>query len=268
MGLTPTAIRRVWAARAGKGAGILLGLLAAGIVAAACSSAAADPVAAKPTCGGSSPKLTVQGTGLATGTPNLLTIDVGIDVTDPTANEAISDGNTKAQAVTGVLTQAGVASKDVQTSDFSIDPQYNSKGVITGYEVTNTLTAKLRNFTTAGTVIDSIANAAGNATRLDSLAFSVEDTRSLEDEARTDAVHQAVSHARSMAHAAGERLGPVCSLDDQSQIDTFNEPFGNDALGTAASAASPSPVPLQAGSQQETAQVTMVYALMPPALRT
>ena len=183
-------------------------LLAAGVAVAACSAAAADPVAAPASCGGSSPKLTVQGTGLATGTPNLLTIDVGIDVTDPTATDAISDDNTKAQAVTTVLTQAGVASKDVQTSDFSIYPQYNSKGVITGYEVTNTLTAKLRNFTTAGSVIDSIANAAGNATRLDSLAFSVEDTRSLEDEARTDAVHQAVSHARSMAQAAGEGLGP------------------------------------------------------------
>jgi uncharacterized protein YggE len=247
---------------------MLVVLLAAGVVAAACSSAAADPVAAAtPTCGGSSPKLTVQGTGLATGTPNLLTITVGIDVTDPTATEAISDDNTKAEAVTTVLTQAGVASKDVQTSDVSINPQYNTKGVITGYEVTNTLTAKLRNFTTAGTVIDSIANAAGNATRLDSLAFSVEDTRSLEDQARTDAVHQAVSHARSMAQAAGERLGPVCSVNDQSQIDNYNEPFADGAVAGSASASSSGAVPLQAGSQQETAQVTMVYSLTAPALR-
>jgi uncharacterized protein len=245
---------------------VLAVLLAAGGAAAARSSAAADPVAAKPSCGGSSPKLTVQGTGLATGTPNLLTVDVGIDVTDPTATGAISDDNTKAQAVTTVLTQAGVATKDVQTSDFSISPQYNSKGVITGYEVTNTLTAKLRNFTTAGSVIDSIATAAGNATRLNSLAFSVEDTRSLEDQARTDAVHQAVSHARSMAQAAGERLGPVCSLNDQSQIDNFNEPFANGDEAGSTSAA-PSAVPLQAGSQQETAQVTMVYSLLPPVLR-
>ncbi|HXQ43591.1 MAG TPA: SIMPL domain-containing protein [Acidimicrobiales bacterium] len=245
-------------------AGLVVGVVAVGSVAAACSSSGA-PVAAKPSCGGSSPKLTVQGTGLATGTPNILTVSVGINVTDPTANEALADDNTKAAAVTGVLTQAGVASKDVQTSDLSINPQYNIHGVITGYQVTNTLTAVIRNFTTAGTVIDSIAGAAGNATQLNSVDFSVEDTRGLEDEARTDAVRQAVSHAKSMAEAAGERLGPVCSLSDQSQTGIYApEPFADQAAGVAKSAAS---VPLEPGSQQETAQVSMVYALMPPPLR-
>ncbi len=105
--------------------------------------------------------------------------------------------------MTAALTAGGVAAKDVQTSDLSINPQYNPKGVITGYEVTNTLTAVLRNFTTAGSTVDAIAGAAGNATRIDSLNFSVEDTRGLEDQARTDAVHQAVSHARSMARRRG-----------------------------------------------------------------
>ncbi len=160
--------------------------------------------AAKPTCGGSSPKLTVQGTGLSTGTPNILPVSVGIDVTDSTAQAALADDNTRATAVTAVLTQGGVATKDIQTTDVcSINPQYDLKGAITGYEVSNTLTAKLRDFTTAGTLIDSIAGAGGNATRLDSLTFSVEDTRTLEDHARNDAVHQAVSHATSMAVSAG-----------------------------------------------------------------
>ena len=84
-------------------------------------------MAAKPGCGGSSPKLTVQGTGLATGTPNILTISVAIDVTDPTADQALADDNTKAKAVIGALALAGVATKDVQTSDLSINPQYNER---------------------------------------------------------------------------------------------------------------------------------------------
>src|SRR5580698_2519891 len=110
MGLTPTTVRQASTAPVGKGIGILVVLLAAGVVAAACSSAAADPVAAaKPTCGGSSPKLTVQGTGLATGTPNILTVVVGIDVTDPNAQEALADDNSRAAAVTAVLSQGGVA---------------------------------------------------------------------------------------------------------------------------------------------------------------
>jgi uncharacterized protein len=265
MALTQTTISRVVGGRGGKTAWTLVLLLLAGLAAAGCSSAAADPVAAaKPTCGGSSPKLTVQGTGLATGTPNILTVVVGIDVTDPTAQEALADDNTRAAAVTAVLSQGGVAAKDVQTSDVSINPNYNLHGVITGYGVSNTLTAILRNFATAGTVIDSIAGAGGNATRLDSLNFSVEDTRSLEDQARNDAVHQAVSHAKSMALSAGEKLGPVCSLSDQSQSENYPEPF-NSAAGLPAAPDQATALPLEAGSQQETAQVSMVYSLVAPS---
>jgi uncharacterized protein YggE len=264
MGTTrDTAQIRTMVVRVGRAAGLVVAVVMAGAVVAACSSTA-KPAADPPTCGGAASKLTVEGTGLASGTPDLLTVSVGIDVTDPTANGALTDDNTKAAAVTAVLTQGGVAAKDVQTSDVSINPQYNLKGVITGYEVTNTLTAMLRNFATAGSVIDAIAGAAGNATRLDGLNFSVEDTRALEDQARTDAVHQAVAHARSMALAAGERLGPVCSLSDQSQTDIVNQ---SGAFASGAEDKASASVPLQPGSQQETAQVTMVYALMPAPLR-
>ncbi len=253
-------------ARAARAAGLAVVAVTVGVVVTACSSSP-DPVAAPVTCAGSSPKLTVVGTGLSTGTPNILTVSVGIDVTDSTAQAALEDDNTRATAVTADLTQGGVAAKDVQTSDLSINPQYDDHGVITGYEVTNTLTATIRNFATAGSLIDSIAGSAGNATRLDSLNFSVEDTRALEDQARTDAVHQAVAHAQSMALSAGERLGPVCSLTDQSQTDNYGPGlFAQSA--SAAPSTDHAAVPLQPGSQQETAQVTMVYALRPPPLRT
>ena len=251
-------------ARASRIGLLALGGLVGAVLLAACSSSSA-PVAAKATCGAGSSKVTVQGTGLATGTPNVLTVDVGINVVGPTAQAALADDNTTTTAVTNTLTEGGVAAKDVQTTDLSINPQYNSHGVITGYAVTDTLTAELRNFSTAGSTIDAVANAGGNATRIDSLSFSVQDTRGLEDSARTDAVRQAVSHARSMALAANERLGPICSLSDQTQTELFNQNF--DAAGAVAhSAASSAPVPLEPGSQQETAQVTMVYALNPPPL--
>jgi uncharacterized protein len=218
-------------------------------------AAAPSPSAA---CAGSAPKLTVQGTGNASATPNLLTVTVDIDVTGPSARVSLVDDNTKATAVTAVLEQGGVAAKDIQTSNVSISPQYGLAGNVTGYEMTNTLTAELRNFATAGSILDALSTAAGNAAQIDSLTFSIADPRAVEDTARTDAVHQAVSHARSMARAAGERLGPVCSLTDQSTPDFgVEEPFRASAAAPSAKSA----VPLQPGTQQETAQITLVYAL-------
>ncbi|MCL4423059.1 MAG: SIMPL domain-containing protein [Actinobacteria bacterium] len=83
-----------------------------------------------------------------------------------------------------------------------------------GYQVTNTVTGLVHDLSSAGTVIDAVRGAAGNAIGIDSLAFSVSNTRSIEDRARSYAVSQAVSHAKAMAAAAYEHLGQLCSLSD------------------------------------------------------
>jgi hypothetical protein len=186
-------------------------------------------------------------------------VSVDIDVTDPNARASLVDDNTKASAVTAVLKQGGVPSKDIQTSNVSIQPNYTPTGVVSGYEMTNTITAKVRNFSTAGSVLDSLTAAAGNAAHIDSLSFSIDDPSKIEDTARTDAVHQAVSHARSMAQAAGERLGPVCSLSDDS---TPSYAVPGPMQFAASAAIDRAAVPLQAGSQQVSAQITLVYALV------
>jgi uncharacterized protein YggE len=64
-----------------------------------------------------------------------------------------------------------------------------------------------------------------------------------------------------MAQAAGERLGPVCSLSDETSPTYFS---ANSLHQSAASADIASPVPLQAGTQQVSAQITLVYALTQP----
>ncbi|HLM97368.1 MAG TPA: SIMPL domain-containing protein [Acidimicrobiales bacterium] len=241
----------------GIAAALVVGGVALGLAA---SNQAATAASASPACASSTPKLTVQGTGSASASPDVLTVAVDIDVTDPNAQASLVDDNSKAAAVIAALKGGGVTSKDIQTSNVTIQPNYSLTGTITGYQMTNTLTAQLRNFSTAGSVIDAVTAAAGNAARIDSLTFSLQDPRQIEDRARNDAVRQAVSHARSMAGAAGERLGPVCSLTDDS-----SPYYGVASSLPSASAALPNAatVPLQAGTQQESAQITLVYALVP-----
>lgn len=233
---------------------LALAALALGLVAMADRPSVA--AAATPGCGAGAPKLTVHGTGTATGTPDLLTLSLAVAASGPTANTALSEDNSSTSAVVGALTSGGVVKKDVQTTGLSIQPTYGTKGALTGYSVSNSVVAKIRDFATAGAVIDAAAGAAGNAVRIDSLAFSIADPRGVEDQARQDAVRQAVSHAATMAAAAGERLGPVCTLTDDSSTS---------ASSAAGSVAQPfklsTTVPLQPGTQQANAQVTVVYSL-------
>ncbi len=164
--------------------------------------------------------------------------------------------------MTAAFEQGGVQARDIQTSDVSIEPSYSNDGVITGYEMTNVITAQLHDLATAGSVVDAVTTAAGNAARIDSLTFSIEDQRTIEDRARADAVTQAVSHARSMARAAGERLGPVCALTDDS--DNGSDDVYPNSIGAAPEASAASSVPLEPGTQQSTGKVTLVYALEQP----
>jgi uncharacterized protein len=250
-------------------------VLAAGAVGVALwgpTKASANAVPAKvlpkpETCTGSVPKLTVQGTGVANGTPNMLTLASEVDVTGATAQASLAADNAQTAGVEHALLTDGVAAKNIQTTNLSIQPNYttvDNRTVLTGYSVSNTINTNFyAPFANAGKAIDDITAIAGNDVRIDSLSFSFADPRVLEDQARTNAVTQAVSHAQSMASAAGEQLGPICSVTDNSAVQPY---YMQQSVGLFAAANAPAAgTPLSAGSQQETDQVTVVYALKTPA---
>jgi len=252
--------RRIWTVTgviAVTGAAAVTGIaLAAGTGSGA---GATTPAAA---CGSSDSKLTVQATGQATATPNLLTLNIGVNVSDPTASAALSDANDKAASLSATLEQAGVANADIQTTNFSIQPNFDTKGVITGYQVSNTMLVKLHNLSASGAVIDAAARSAADAIRVNGLTFSVDDTKTVDGTARADGIQVAAAHAHSMAAAAGETIHGVCSITDSTTTYPISQDFAGAATGATAGANSAS-VPVQPGTQQSIAQVTVVYGLSP-----
>jgi hypothetical protein len=203
----------------------------------------------------------VQGTGQSHGTPDVLTAVFGFSSSAPSATAALSQNNADVNQVLLALSGKGLAQSDVQTTGLTLAPQYaypHGVQTRTGFAATNTVTATLRDIKTAGDSIDAVVNAAGDAATINSLTFSFANPAQVEDQARSQAVHQAVAHAAAMAAAAGRRLGPVCSLTDNTQPSLL-EPFAS--AGYAASTNQAAAVPLEPGSQAESDQVTMVYAL-------
>lgn len=215
-------------------------------------------------CGGGVPHLTVRGQGSATGRPDSLQFQAEVSVSASSAQGALAQDNQTTAAVVSAVEAAGVRAKDVQTTDLTINPNYSfvhGQSVITGYGVTNSISVTVTKLAAAGSAIDAATGAGGDALSVGSLSFGRTDPRTLEDRARSDAVHQAVTHATAMAKAAGQRLGAVCSLNDQSGL-TSPAPLQYGALAASADATS---VPLEGGTQQASAQVTLVYELVPLA---
>ncbi|HEV3266654.1 MAG TPA: SIMPL domain-containing protein [Acidimicrobiales bacterium] len=240
----------------------LMSAAVTGIILSVGTNSRAGAATTTPACGSSDPKLTVQATGQATATPNLLTLSIGVNVSDPTASAALTDANGRAGSLSATLEQAGVASADIQTANFSIQPNFDTKGAITGYQVSNTMLVKLHNLAASGAVIDAAARSAADAIRISGLTFSVDDTKTVDGTARADGIQVAAAHAHSMAAAAGESITGVCSITDSTTTYPLAQDFAGAGAATGATANSPS-VPVQPGTQQSTAQVTVVYGLAP-----
>ena len=179
------------------------------------------------------------------------------------AATALTADSAKAATVVTAFKAGGARAKNIQTSGLSLQPQYSyPKGIptVTGYQVINAVTATWQDIAQSGAVIDAVVGAGGNAVQIESLAFSARHLDAAEAQARARATTQAVRYARSLARAAARSLGPVCSLTDQSQGP--NSERALQGLPFASATGTPD-VPIESGSQTQTAQVALVYALVP-----
>lgn len=205
-------------------------------------------------CTSGVPTVTVQGTGTVEGAPDELTIDLGVQTQSVSAAAALSANNTKARALIAELVAHGVAKAQIQTSDLSISTNTDNNGRITGYVVENDVTATVYDLSSAGTIVDAAARVAGNAIRVNDLQFGFRHPSVLLGQAHAAAVRQAAGEAAQMAAAAGAALGPLCSIQDQGG-DQVLQPMVGFAAAAKASA------PVQAGTQQVTATVSVAYQL-------
>ena len=86
--------------------------------------------------------------------------------------------------------------------------------VLIGYQVTNTLTVKVRDLDNMGGIIDGVTEAAGDLTRINRVSFTIEDTKPLQNQAREEAIADMLAKAGAMARLAGVELGQLVFLTE------------------------------------------------------
>lgn len=204
--------------------------------------------------------ITAVGNGIVEGTPNVLDLSLGVTTRDPSAATALGHNSELALKVIDVLKRAGVADKDVQTSNLSIAPNTSgSSNHVDGYEVDNTVTAKVRDVNKAGNIVDAATKVAGNEIVVQNLSFSFDDNSSLVTQARTLAVKRAQDQARQLADAAGVALGGLDSISATS-VPAGPPVPASGAPRASAGTAAPTP-PVNPGSQPVSVEVTVVYQI-------
>ena len=228
--------------------------VAAGVSAGGASIASASP-AARPTA--QPDTITVTGTGTASGTPDEMQISLEASATAAAVSDALDQASQAMTQIKSALAKDGVADTDLQTTDMSVQPQYNQHGTISGYNASESLTAELHSLDKAGHEISDAIHAGGNAARLDTVQLDLTDqSAKLLASARAQAIDDAKARASQYAKAAGRMLGPVVTITENGASVPFRPLPAVGAMFAANSA-----VPISAGTQKVTANVTVVYQL-------
>lgn len=157
--------------------------------------------------------ISVNGSGTATGTPDMVDIQFGVESVHADAAEAIGDNNARMQAVLAAVKALGVEDKDVQTVNYSmwVEQIYNMEtGMPSGevrYHVTNQVNVHLRDVAKAGELLGTALAAGANT--VNGITFGVADPTELQTTARELAVKQARARAEALAAGLGVRVGKV-----------------------------------------------------------
>jgi uncharacterized protein YggE len=194
-------------------------LLATALVLAAVPLAAATAqtvTTVEPMVPASGTVLDVSATGRTTRVPDVATIRSGVVTQNATAAGALSDNATRMARVLAALKKAGVAPRDIATSNVSLSPQYryenNVPPVITGYQATNTVSVRFRDVAKSGAILDALVKEGAN--QIDGPNLSLDNPDAALDEARIEAVKIARARAETYAKAAGMSVARIVSIGE------------------------------------------------------
>lgn len=200
----------------------------------------------------------VTGEGKATVKSDTASVLAGVSATGSTTKEAQDKINQTINKVSESIKTLGVDAKDIQTSNYNINPTYDYREAtqkITGYSANTNLTIKVRNINNVGKVIDAATQAGAN--NVSNLGFDTLDKTSAENEARTKAVAAAKQKATDAAKIAGFTLGKIVNYSENFGGSPLIRPMG---LG-GANLAETAKTTLEPGSNEVIVDVTLSYEI-------
>ena len=205
--------------------------------------------------------LNVNGLGQVYLTPDIAYIYIGVHTEGATASEAVDSNKGQTTDVIDALKNAGVAEKDIRTTNFSIWPsqQYGPDGTVTGsiYMVDNTVYVTVRDLNGLGDLLDSAISAGANS--VNSIQFDVADKAEAVKEARTKAVEDAKLQAQELADAAGVSLGDIQAINFYDNSPYPLSEYGKGGGGGEAAAGAS--VPIQPGQLTIAVTVSLTYSI-------
>lgn len=169
--------------------------------------------------------LNISAVGRVYAKPDLALIIFSVTTEAKTTSEALNESREKMNAIIGLIKSHSVQEKDLKTVGFNIYPRYEyydnntvspqRTRVLVGYNVSQSLQVKIRNFEKIGEIIDGAIKSGAN--EVGNLQFIVDNTEELEKQAREDAILKAKAKAEELASQLGITLGRIINFSESNQ---------------------------------------------------
>lgn len=191
-------------------------LIAALCLGAAATAAPASAQQASITQTIAGTRLDVTAVGEVSRVPDIAIINAGVVTRAASARQAMQQAANKMARVRAALTRAGVADRDIQTSNISLNPDYvyenNKAPRLTGYNASNQVTVRFRDVATSGEILDALV--AEGANSINGPTLTIDKPETALDEARAKAVAAGRARAELYARAMGLRVVRIVSVSE------------------------------------------------------
>ncbi|WP_321378868.1 SIMPL domain-containing protein [Rhizobium sp.] len=210
--------------------------------------------------------INISGEGDASLAPNMAILQLGVVSEDEAAAAALKANNVSMAKVLKMLTDQSVVERDIQTSGFDIVPRYrpvvegmtdDKPPVIDGYRVSNGLTVRVRDLSKLGAVIDGAVQLGVN--QAGSIRFTNDKPELAINDARKDAMQDAIAKAKVLTEAAGIKLGRIVSINENAP-----RPFEQTMMMKTSMARDMpmAPTPIATGENNYHVAVNVTFALV------
>ena len=161
-------------------------------------------------------RLDINATGEATRVPDVAIISAGVVTRALTAKAALAQNAAQMERVRAALTRAGIADRDIQTSNISLNPEYryaeNQPPRLTGYTASNQVSIRFRDIANTGDILDVLV--AQGANQINGPSLTIDKPEEALDEARAKALAVGRARADLYARALGLRVARLLVVSE------------------------------------------------------
>jgi uncharacterized protein YggE len=221
---------------------------------------------------GANKTISISGEGKVIAKPDIAEMNFGVITQNADSAKAQSENDAKMKVLVSFLKEQGIDDKDITTTTYNLEPQYNYDyckiGIndyrscppkITGYQLTQKVAVKIRDFSKINPVIGSLGSKGAND--ISQISFTVDGLSGYQLKAQIAAIEEVMKKKAVLEKATGIAIGQVLSITDGSYTPLYNYKTLDLAASSGMGGGSANEASINPGSQEITSRQTIVFSL-------